>query len=72
LSKHDGYLKAAGDAAAQLDEVLVTALDQGSRHYALAQYLSGADGWQGAQSALRGTFATAAVPQTGLTEGKEK
>ena len=42
------------------------------RQDAMAQYLSGDEGWLEARKALRGTFAKAAPVATGLTRDQDK
>jgi len=53
-------MTAAGEAKVDVDELLAAfgkAPVQGSeRYWAMARYLSGAEGWRDAGEALRGTF----------------
>ena len=75
MARFDGNLKAAGDAAFDVEELL-TALsmspESGStaRQAAIACFLSASEGWRDARDTLQGTFAR--LPRTAwLTDGKE-
>lgn len=76
MSKFDGEIRAAAEVAVELDELLVAlgrtprvAVD---RQDAMAQYLSGEEGWRDARKALRGTFAASLPGETGLTADKDR
>ena len=76
MSKYDGDIRAAGRGSVELGELLA-GLGRGpriaaDRHDALAQYLSGADGWRDALAALGGKFAPAGAPGARLTAGEDK
>ncbi len=64
------------EVAVELDELLValgrTPRVAADRQDAMAQYLSGEEGWHDARKALRGTFADPLPGGTGLTTGKDR
>ena len=75
LAKHDGEFEAAGQASVDPRE-LFAALRRpvlakfGNRTEAIANCLSGQDGWRDAATRLGNAFA-ATASGTGLTDGKE-
>ena len=75
LARHESDFEAAAEARLDLDELL-GALRRppmgktAGRREAIAQILSGSDGWQEAATRVGGAFA-ALDPATGLTDGKE-
>ena len=78
LSRFDADMTAAGEARVEVNELLVelgSGLSPGSeRFWAMAQYLSGGEGWRDAGTLLRGTFAgfvAATAQASGLTDGQE-
>ena len=76
MSSFDGEIRAAAEASVELEELL-TALGRPprfapNRHDAMAQYLSGEEGWRAARKTLRGTFAKLSPQRTGLTGGSDK
>ena len=76
MSKYDSEIRAAGEARVELDDLFVTLggvpAARPHRRDAMAQYLSGEDGWRDARKALRGTFAKPSGNGTGLTSGEDK
>ncbi len=76
MSRFDGEITAASEASIELEELLAAfgsvAATGCNRSDAMAQFLSGAEGWQGAKAALRGTFAGIGRTGAGLTDGKDK
>ena len=75
LARHDGEFEAAGQASVDPRE-LFAALRRpvlakfGNRTEAIANCLSGQDGWRDAAAQLGGAFASIATG-TGLTDDKE-
>ena len=76
LSRFDGDISAASEASIELEELLAAfgsvAVAGSSRSDAMAQFLSGAEGWRDARKALRGAFAGTTATGPGLTGGKDK
>ncbi len=76
MSRFDGEITAASAASIKLEELLAAfgsvAAAGCNRTDAMAQFLSGAEGWQGAKVALRGTFAGIDAASTRLTDGQDK
>ena len=75
LARHDGEFEAAGEASVDARELLAAlrrpvAARIGNRTEAIANCLSGQDGWRDAATRLGGAFA-ATASGTGLTDGKE-
>ena len=76
MSKYDSDIRSTGRGSVELGELLA-ALGRGpqiaaDRHDALAQYLSGAEGWRDALAALGGAFSPAGARRARLTAGEEK
>ncbi len=74
LARHESDFEAAAEARLDLDELL-GALRRpvgktGNRREAIANCLSGSDGWRDAAASLGGAFASLGTA-TGLTDGKE-
>jgi hypothetical protein len=72
LARHEGELRAEGQSALSLRELLDLLgaqpdCDERSREHAIACYLSGGDGWREAVKILGGTFAG---EEAGLRERK--
>ena len=69
-------MEPAGDASVELAELLAAfgrpSEGTADRHDVMAQFLSAGEGWRDAKAALRGTFASTAVGETGLTDAKEQ
>ncbi len=76
MSKYDGDIRAAGEVSVELEELLATLGGvprlAPNRQDAMAQYLSGEEGWRDARKTLRGTFANASRQGTGLTGDQDK
>ncbi len=76
MSKIDGKFMAAAETSVELQELLAalggSAGTLADRHDALAQYLSGDEGWRDARAALRGAFAAPYTDATGLTGDKDR
>ena len=75
LARHEGEFEAAGEASLDVRELLgalrqPAAAKAGNRSEAIANCLSGAEGWRDAATRLGGAFA-AVGGATGLTDGKE-
>jgi hypothetical protein len=76
VSKYDSNISPADAVSDELAELLATL---GGLHRpgpdradAMAQYLSGEDGWRDARQKLRGAFAKGGRGRTGLIERKDK
>jgi hypothetical protein len=76
LARFEKEFVAAGEARLDADEVIralrpESPADVAARCRAIAQFLSGKDGWQSASSTLGGAFAKG-TPETWLSKGKDK
>lgn len=76
MSRIDRKIEAAEEVSVELTELLAAfGRDQGEpagRSDAMARFLSAAEGWRDARSALKGAFAAPAGNATGLTGGQDK
>ena len=76
MSQFDGEIRAASEASVELEELLAAfgtvPKNASNRNDAMAQYLSGAEGWRDAMAALRGAFAGTGKVAAGLTDGQDK
>ena len=76
MSKYDSKIRAAGAVGVEIDDLLRALgrplLPASDRRDAMAQYLSGEEGWRDARKALRGTFARPPATTTRLTSGEDK
>ncbi|WP_309602811.1 hypothetical protein [Sphingomonas sp.] len=75
LARHESEFEAAGEASLGVRELLdalrrPVAANLVNRSEAIANCLSGQDGWRDAAARLGGAFAPIAS-ETGLTDGKE-
>ena len=72
MSKYDGKIRAVAEVSGQLDDLLAAigqqAREDADRHDAMANFLSGAEGWRDARKKLGGTFA---MPTSGETKGQD-
>ncbi len=76
MSKHDSDISPASAVSDELAELLATLGDMPranpDRSDAMAQYLSGEDGWRDARRTLRGAFAKGSRAGTGLTGRQDR
>ena len=76
MSRFDGDFSAACETSIELEELLAafgSAAAAGQDRYdAMAQFLSGAEGWRDARAVLGGTFAGLVAARSGLTNGQDK
>jgi hypothetical protein len=76
LARHENDFEAAAEATVDVDELLgalrrTAGAKAGGRSRAIANCLSGGDGWRDAAAELGGAFA-ALGEAAGLTSGKDK